>query len=493
METQIPFNQMPASFRLPGGFIEISNVLASQGQQQFKVLFIGQRLQSGTVAAGVPTQITRNDQGDTYFGRGSMLAEMLRAGKKADPWTDTWAIALDDDGAAVAATGSVTTTGTATKSGTLYLYIAGQVVKVAVTAADTADVVATDMIAAINAVTSLPVTAAIDGVDNTKVNLTARNKGEAANDIDIRLNYYGESTPAGLQIAITAMAGGTANPDITAALSAIGAEWYNWIVMPYADTANVVALESELESLWGPTIQRGARAFASYRGNHAATSTFTGGRNSPHITWLGSNIAPQPPYIIAAINAMSTVNKLILDPARPLHTLELVGMMAPAIADRWTDIERNLQLFDGCATYTIDKDGTCRIERQITSYQTNAAGLADVSYLDINRPETLERIRYEQRASVGSKFIQGRYKLSSDTNPRFGAGQPILTEDTIKGWLYDLYLGFVEDYGWCQDFDTYKSTVIVVIDTANGRVNWSDEPDLIGQARTFAGLMQFKT
>lgn len=489
---QIPFNSMPADLRLPGGFIEISNLLASQGQQQFKVLFIGQRLTGSSVVAGVQTQVTRPDQADTFFGRGSMLAEMMRAGKNVDNWTDTWAIALDDDPAGAAATGSIKITGPATKSGTLMIYIAGKAVKVGVVAGDTSDVIATDIITAITANTALPVTAVIDGADTTKVNLTARHKGEVANDIDIRLNYYGESTPAGVQVAIVGMSGGTTNPDIVTALSAIGAEWFNWIVMPYADTANVLALESELNSLWGPTMQRGARAFASYRGNHAATSTFTGSRNSPHITWLASNLTPQPPYIVASINAMAAVNPLMLDPARPLHTLVLKGMMAPSIQDRWDDPERNLLLFDGAATYTVDKDGTCRIERQITSYQTNAAGLPDVSYLDINRPETLERIRYEQRASIASKFIQGRYKLSSDTNPRFGAGQPILTEDTIKSWLFDLMLGFIEDRGWCQDFDGYKATVVIVIDTANGKVSWSDEPRLIGQARTFAGLMQFE-
>lgn len=488
--SDIPFNLMPADFRLPGGFIEISNLLASQGQQQFKVLFIGQRLATGSVAAGVPTEITRKDQGDTYFGRGSLLAEMLRAGKAVDAYTDVWAIALDDDAAAAAATGSIDTSGTATAPGTLTPYIAGKRVQVGVSTSDTGATVATALAAAINADTSLPVTAAVDGVTLTKVNLTARNKGEAANGVDIRMNYYGETTPAGITVTITAMSGGTGNPDISTAIAAIGSDWYNWIVMPYSDTANVTVLENELNALWGPTIQRDARAFGAYRGNHADTATFGGTRNSPHVTWLGTNIAPQPPYIIASINAMTAANPLALDPARPLHTLALTGMMAPARNVRWTDSERNLLLFDGIATYTVAADGTCRIERQITSYQTNAAGLADVSYLDINRPETLSRIRYEQRASVGSKFIQGRFKLASDNNARFGAGQPILTPDTVTAWLLGLYRDMI-DKGWVEDFAGYKSTVIVEIDTANGRVNWKDEPRLVGQARTFAGLAEF--
>src|SRR3546814_16636613 len=68
--------------------------------------------------------------------------------------------------------------------------------------------------------------------------------------------------------------------------------------------------------------------------------------------------------------AMTAANPLALDPARPLHTLALKGMMAPARADRWDDTDRNLLLFDGIATFTVGADGTCRIERQLTSYRS---------------------------------------------------------------------------------------------------------------------------
>jgi phage tail sheath gpL-like len=116
-------------------------------------------------------------------------------------------------------------------------------------------------------------------------------------------------------------------------------------------------------------------------------------------------------------------------------------------------------------------------------------GVEDISYLDINRPETLERIRYEQRARVALRFP--RHKLSDDAGAAFGAGQPIVTETVIKGELLALYQQFVED-GWCDWYDGYKDSIIVEIDTANGRINWKDEPRLVGQARTFAGLMQFR-
>lgn len=485
----LPFTDMPANLRIPGVYIEFDNSLAAQAAQEFKVLVVGQRLAAGTVAQGVPTRVTNEAQADEFFGRGSMLAEMLRAMKAKDRFMETWAIALDDLAAGVVAAGSITFGGTPTVAGTLNVYIAGKRVQTGISASQTAAAIATAFAAAVNADTSLPVTAAVDGTTTTKVNITARHKGEAGNTLDLRLNYYGESTPNGMTVAIAAMAGGTGNPDVNVAIAGMGDEWWNWIVMPYTDTANLVALEAELTLRWGPTRQKGARAFAAYRGAHAATGSFGSGRNSPHVTCMGTNIAPQPPYIWAAVNAIAAANPLALDPARPLNTIELTGLMPPAVADRWDDDERNLLLWDGISTYKVTSDGRCLIELQITMYQLNASGLSDVSYLFINRPETLERIRFEQRARVSGRFP--RHKLSGDANARFGAGQPIVTDTVIKGELLALYQDFIGK-GWCDDLAGYKASLITEIDTANGRINWKDEPRLIGPANVFAGLAQFR-
>jgi phage tail sheath gpL-like len=497
MNITLPFNDMPANLRLPGVNIEISNLLASQGSPQFRVLYIGQRLAAGTVAAGQLTRITRADQGDGLYGVGSQLAEMLRAGKAVNNYMETYAIAMADDGAAVAAAGAITIAGTATAAGTLTRYLGGQRVRVAVAVGDTGAEVATALAAAIGPAggagdtTRLPVTAAVDGVVDTKVNLTAKNKGEAGNGIPIVAGIYGETDPAGLTITHTAMAGGATNPDITDALAAQGAEWFNWIVMPYTDAANMAVLEAHLLELWGPTQQRGMRAFTALRANHGASSTYGEARNSPHVTCLAQNLAPRPPYIEAAVYAMAAAQSLSLDPARPLTGRILTGMLPPPIEDRWTDEERNLLTFSGLSTYTVDPDGTCRIETALTQYQVNAAGLDDISYLYIQRPETLERVRYDQRSHFASRFIAGRYKLSEDNDAKFGAGQLIMTEDLGRAELKALYMGFIER-GWCDDLEGYMASVVIQIDAANGVFAWQDEPRLIGGLYRMAGLMQFR-
>jgi phage tail sheath gpL-like len=202
---------------------------------------------------------------------------------------------------------------------------------------------------------------------------------------------------------------------------------------------------------------------------------------------LGTNGAPTPVYEVAAINGAVAAFNLAIDPARPLQTLKLVGMLPPK-SDRWIRAERDSLLYDGIATYKVDPDGTCRIERQITTYQLNASGLPDASYLDINTPETLERIRYEQRATIAQNYP--RHKLADD-GTNYGAGQAIVTPKLVKATLIALYREF-ELRGWAEGFDEYVANLIVERDISDrNRINWRGTPNLVNQARVFAGKTQF--
>jgi len=486
----ISFNAIPAALRVPGVYVEFDNSLANNAAPNFKILVVGQRLAAGTVAEGVPTRVTSPAQAEEYFGRGSMLAEQLIALFAANQWMNITAIALDEAAAGVVATGTITIAGTATSTGTLALYVAGKQVNVAVTATDDATAIAAAIAAAITADTTLPVTAAAAlGV----VTLTARWKGETGNDIDVRTGYYGEQLPKGITCTIVDMASGTTNPDLDTAIAVMGDEWYNWIVCPFTDTANLVKLETELDSRWGPTRQIGARAFTAFRGNHADTVTHGDARNNPHVTCMGTNIAPQPPYIWAAVNAVIAAASLSIDPARPLQTLKLPYIMAPAIETRWTDAERNLLLFDGIASYKVGSDGSVMIERQITMYQVNAADIADDSYLDITVPETLEQIRFEQRQLFSSKYP--RHKLAED-DARIGAGQSVMQPKLGKAELLALYRS-QENKGWVQDYDGYKQSIVCEIGDGIGggdrnRLNIQDSPKLVGQYRVHAQQVQFR-
>lgn len=482
----ISFDSIPAALRTPGVYIEFNNELAGAGSLQQKVVVIGQRLSTGTMVAGVPTRITSESQAVLLAGRGSMLTTMLRASINAGRDTELWAIALDDNTTSTAATATCTIAGTATANGSVYLYIGGQRVVVSVSSGDTAADIAEAIKNKVEADHDLLVNAAFSaGV----VTYTAKNNGEAGNTIDIRHNYYDtEAFPGGITCTLSEMTGGANNPDISTALTALGDDWYHWIVMPYTDTSNLTSLKAELDDRWGPMRQLGCRAFAAYRGTHAETATFGNAHNSPHLSVMGTNLAPQPPFVWAAINATVAAASLAIDPARPLQTLVLPGLLAPALAKRWTREEHNTLLTDGIATYRVGSDGTVRIERQITTYQTNSAGLDDASYLDINTPETLERIRYEQRALIAQRYP--RHKLAAD-GTRYGAGQPIVTPVLIIAELMALYRE-MEARGWVEGADHYKDTIVAEINADDpNRLDVTDQPNLVNQFRVYAQKTQF--
>lgn len=487
------FNQIPSNLRTPGVYVEFDNSLAGAVSILHKILVVGQMLPTATVQEGVPIQVTNGDQSELYFGRGSMLTEMLRALFAANRVTEVYAIGLNENAVGTAASGSILVGGAAASSGTLFVHVAGKQLAVTINNGDASTAIALAIVAAITAQTDLPITAAINGGNPSLVDITCRWRGETGNDIDIRTNYsQGGNAVSGVPLTITAMSGGIGNPDIASAIANFGDEWWNWIVTPFTDATNLTALETELLDRWGPLRQIGGRAFCAVRGTHAATAAFGNSRNSFLLSCIGTGIAPQPTYIWAAVNAGVAAASLMDDPARPLQTLALPGILPPSIEQRFTRTERNVLLFDGITTYTVGSDGVARIERQVTMYQTNSNGQPDASYLDINTPETLEMIRYEQRNRIATKFA--RHKLAED-GTQYGGGQLVATPSLVRGELLALYRE-LENKGWVEGYDDYAATIRVEIGDGIGggdrnRVNVSDQPDLVNQFRIHAQKTQF--
>lgn len=487
------FNEIPAALRIPGWYIEFDNRLAGSAVFQGKLLVLGQMLDTGTAEPLVPVRITRDGQADELFGRGSMLAEQFQAIKHVDRYTETWAIPLVDAKLAEPAQGSIEVTETATETRPLPLYIGGYRIWCEITGGADRTVTAQKIADAINADGRVPVTASISESSPTKVDITCRWGGETGNGISLGHGLKGEEMPGGLALTYVEPTGGAVNPDLLDAVAAMGTEWWNWICLPYTDTVSLETIEGELAKRYGPMRQQGGRAFAAFRGTHSATATLGNSRNSPHLSIMGMGASPSAPWIWAAVNSIVAARALAIDPARPLQRLPMPGLIGPREDKRWDDTERNLLLFDGIATCTVALDGTVQIERQITTYQRNSAGVAEDSYLDIETPETLERIRYEIRSVFSQKYP--RHKLAADADRLlYGSSQPVMTPKVCKAELLSLYQQtFMAQRAWVRDYDGYKESLQVSIDPDDPtRLNVIDQPMLIGQYRVHAQQTQFR-
>lgn len=490
----VSFSNIPTDVRVPLFYAEVDNSMANSGAgAALRRLIVGQ-VNDGTDSpeTGHLVLVSRQAEAVAIGGAGSMLAAMYAAHRAVDLAGEVWCLPLKvTEGAA--AKGTVTVTGTVAAPGLVNLYIGGRRVRTAVAATMTAEAVATAVAAKVNADGDLPVSAtAAAGV----LNLTAKFAGDLGNDIRVELNRQGrangEETPTGLTLVASVMTGGLGSPDMAVALAALGDEPFEFIAQPWTDTATLDAWKDTMDDSagrWSWSKQLYGHVYTAKRGTLGQLVAAGRLRNDPHVTVLGvESGVPQPVWEQAAQLAARTAVFISADPARPTQTGTLPGIDPAQASTRFMLNERQSLLTNGIATAYYE-GGYMRIQRAVTTYQRNAYGQADDSYLD---SETLHQsahvIRYLQ-GRITSKY--GRSKLAND-GTNFGAGQAIVTPIVIRGELVAAYRE-LEAAGIVENVDAFKANLIVERDKTNpNRLNVLFPPDLVNQLRVFALLYQFR-
>ncbi|EPL4404708.1 TPA: phage tail sheath subtilisin-like domain-containing protein [Morganella morganii] len=486
----VPFATIPQNLRTPLFFVEFDNSMANTATATQRTLLIGQMLDSATGKDSIPERITSGTQAAERFGRGSMLHTEAEAYFRNDTAGEVWVLPLADTESQTAAAGKLKITSAANDTGVISLYIAGIRVQMAVVATDTAEAIATGLAKVINRNTNLPVTAAAEA---DTVTLTAKNKGAHGNGIDIRLNYLGltggESTPSGFEMTITAMSGGNGAPDLLNGLANLKDRSFDFIVNPYTDTASLDVVKTFLAERWAWDKQLYGHSYGVITGTYGQLADFGEKRNDQHASLLGVNGSPSPDYQWSAAYTGAIAQSLRNDPGRPLQTLVISGVLPPDDTNILELTERNNLLHSGISTFTVDDDGTVRVENIITTYQKNAYGDNDDSYLQVETLYLLMFVSRYLRTQVTSKF--GRMKLAED-GTRFAPGSAIVTPNIIRAELIAQY-GFLEFNGHVQDAKGFAAGLKVERNSQNpNRVDVLWTGTLINQLRVFALLNQFR-
>lgn len=492
----ISFNSIPSGWKLPLYYVETDPSKAGQDVMDLPIMLVGQKLSSGLAAADTPIAIGSVAQAQAQFGIGSMLERMVNAFFKGNQAQTVWCLPVVEPAAGAVAAGAFVITGTATAAGTLSAYIAGQRVQVAVNVGDTAAVVATALYNAINAATTLPVTAT-NGTPGT-ASLAARWKGASGNDVQLSVNFggaaAGEALPAGISVAITAMSGGTASPTLTNGVAALGEDSYEFVALPFADSTSLGAFEAEFgfgdAGRWGWLRQLYGHVFSAMRGTYSALITFGATRNTGVTAIHPVEAQVQSPiWEVVAASVAQISRALINDPARPLQTLPLTGIVGAPRGARFAALERNALVNAGFATLSYRSDNTMQIEREATTYKTNAYGVADGAYSLVTTLATLAKLFRNQKAAITLKY--GRHKLANN-GTRFGPGQAIVTPNIIRGELVAQYQ-IDEEAGLVENAAAFAANLIVERDASDtNRLNVLYPPDLVNQLRIFAVLAQFR-
>ena len=476
----ISFNQVPSGVKVPFVYIEFDSSNAQQGAalQNYVGLIIGQRLASGTKAAGTIERITSASQAREFYGAGSMLSHQCAAWLQSNQVNELNVYAFDDDGGGVKAAGSVEVTAPATGDGTIHLRIGGRPYNVAVSSGDTTGTIATAIETAIDADADRHVdTGTIAG---GLLPLTYRQAGEVGNDIDLRVNhFFGEELPAGVALAFVAMAGGTGNPSIAPAITAMGEEQYHSIAMAYSDSANLALMQTELVDRWGPIRQNDGHLYVCRNEDFSTHTTFLDTRNNAQESVMDIS-GPSPTFEWSANIAAVVSQNGQIDPARPFQTLPLASVIAPKDSELFNFTERNQILNEGGSTFKKDAGGVVLVERLRTTQIENAFSAPDESLADLNPKLTLSYLRFSFRTMMLLKYP--RHKLAND-GTRFSAGQAIITPSVGKAEAVALFRQW-EEAGLVEGGDQFKRDLIVERNqTDPNRLDFLLPPDLVNQLR----------
>ena len=292
-------------------------------------------------------------------------------------------------------------------------------------------------------------------------------------------------------LTITAMAGGATDPDIAAAITAIGDEEFDFIIHPYSTTSNLDTLKIEMNDStgrWSYARQIYGHTYTAKRDTLANLQAFGVTRNDQHATIASFEQGkPKPVWEEAASYGSRNAVFIKADPARPTQTGELVGISPPPVGSRFILSERETLLRSGMAT-SYTGGGASRIERAITTYQKNEFDELDTSYLDSETMHTSSTVIRRLRSCVTSTYP--RHSAGAD-GTKFGAGKKVVTPNIVRGKMVDEYTQ-MEREGLVENAALFAEHLIVERDPSGSRFNVLFPPDYINQLRVFAVLNQFR-
>lgn len=486
-----------------------------------KILFIGQKVTAGSAVAGALVENVGNGGAeDALFGRDSMLATLIRANKVRNQQVQIDAIALDDAGAAVAATGTITVVGTATEAGTLTVITGSErnhKFAIAVASGDDQTAVAGAIVTAVNADLDVPVTAAnVLGV----VTFTAVNKGTYGNSIPIEVR--GEV--AGISgTAVVVMASGATDPTLTSVFDPVANQRYQAVVWPYPNAT------TELRSFLDPRFNAdgvildgvGFTALNDTVSNLSSLASalnseslvIFGGKTESETNYKGGDIV-EIPMVKAAVFAgfrglrLDTdgfsIADLVITANGPLDSFGGAALASKPYFNTPFDDLFPIKVgrgFDDSEIESLKDDGVTVLGNNlaangiitgevVTTYKTDVAGNPDVTFTFLNYVDTASQAREYFFNNYRKRFAQSRL-----TEGDILKGRDMANEVVIRSYSKRLYqdlsgVDFVLLESGEAALIFFDTNMVIAIDKALGKVTIQMTVPMVTQLREIAATMK---
>jgi phage tail sheath gpL-like len=189
---------------------------------------------------------------------------------------------------------------------------------------------------------------------------------------------------------------------------------------------------------------------------------------------------------LAAAYCAASAASLRVDAALPLNTVALQGILAPPLQSRFTLSENNSLLFDGISTSSVAQDGTVRIQRAVTTWQTNDSGEPDTSYRNVERLYTLQQVGRQFRSNLQTKYA--RKVLVIDGTP-IPANSNMVTAQVIASEVVAVY-NQLSNLGLVQDPTNFAKNILWC-NAGNGQVSIMAPVNCANQLEIMAVVVPF--
>lgn len=386
----ISFNNIPNDVLAPFFGIEFKSSGNNYPAPAFALL-VGQKLSTGS-AANRSVTIVGDKQEDALFGRGSMLAGMVKAFKKNYPTATPYVYALDDPAGGAKATATIAVaTATATASETLRFEIGAREVVVNVLSGQSDSTIKTAIINAINADLDSP----FEAVSATTSTLTVRFKHLGIIGNGIKIKKLNTTT---LTYTIANLAGGTGAIVLTGREADIPENiLFNFLGFPYFDSTNLDFYKSLLSSVNGhwAYLEDQYGIAVTIAQDSLANLTSTTLKNDEHTVVLAypANGTNTPLYEVLA-GAVAQLHLKLSSPPTISNALTNVNIEGVKSDATFVFSDRNALYAYGYSPVKLNRNGEVEFDRVITTYLTDNNNVADTTYKDV---QTIAQLQYASR------------------------------------------------------------------------------------------------
>jgi phage tail sheath gpL-like len=378
--------------------------------------------------------VTSAEDVGARFGFGFELYRLAKWAFMGSQGVETWVIATPEDepnGTPSEADGNIQITASGVLAGTLHMYISGEYVPVGVADNDDATEIEASIVAAINAINTLHVTASTTTPVPGAANITAKNKSTYGNYVKITFNEgYGEEFPTGVSAVVTQPTGGTGGYSFTLHVASVLGEndeqnekYFTDMVLsdsqqstPFLNAiSNWNGAGNTFVGNYSKLVQRPLRVlFGDTAAGSSGLSTLIGFGNSRKTDRTNGIIAvpgsPNHPQEIAALT-MGIMARINNNNAAESYVNQVLPGVWPGVsADRWTSSHSSRdQAVKAGISPTIQEDGAVKIQNVVTFYHPDNVPSSSNGYRSMRAISVLQNVTN----SVKINFAQEKWQRVS--------------------------------------------------------------------------------